>query len=294
VRLRTLFAFFIGLLTLLLGGCSAMRLAYNNADTFLRWEANRWFDLEGEQRVALDGHLATLLGWHRSQVLPRYVTLAEDAVKRVERGLLVEDMKWISDTVRAQAAEALVTAAREAAPLLDRLTPEQIVHLEKRLAHENRKFADEHLRGTAAERRERRLKRMIERMEDWIGRLEDPQILVVRRHNENTPLADEMRDAHRKRLQAEFLAITRGREARFRLADWAARVVAGPTQDGDPAYAEYLRQTEGRYFAALLEIERMATAAQRREVVKRVRGYAEDFRFLAAAAVPKGAGAGAR
>lgn len=71
--------------------------------------------------------------------------------------------------------EALGAAAAEAAPLLDRLSPEQIAPLERRLADENRKFAREQLQGTVEERRKRRLKRSLERLEEWFGSLSETQ-----------------------------------------------------------------------------------------------------------------------
>ena len=43
--------------------------------------------------------------------------------------------------------EGLRAAATESAPLLDRLTNEQLAHLERRLAEENRKFAKDNLAG---------------------------------------------------------------------------------------------------------------------------------------------------
>ena len=59
----------------------------------------------------------------------------------------------------AQARQSLRVAAERVAPLLDRLTPQQVAHMEKRFAEDNRKFAREYLRGSEAERRKRRAKR---------------------------------------------------------------------------------------------------------------------------------------
>ena len=56
---------FIGLALVFLSGCSVTRLAYNNADVFLRWQANHYLDFQGEQSDELDRNLAAFLGWHR-------------------------------------------------------------------------------------------------------------------------------------------------------------------------------------------------------------------------------------
>ena len=106
---------FVFLCLALLQGCSVTRLAYNNADTFLRWQANHYFDFQGEQSEELDRRLAALLAWHRAAALPQYARLAEEAAARMLRGVKREDLEWGYDAVRAQVREALGAAAAEAA-----------------------------------------------------------------------------------------------------------------------------------------------------------------------------------
>ena len=135
-----------------LSGCSVTRIAYNNADVFLRWQAIHYLDFEGEQAEDLDRNLTAFLAWHRKAALPQYARLAEEAAARVSRGIRQEDLDWSYDAVRGQVRESLGAAAGEAAGLLDQLDPEQIGRLEKRLAKSNRDFAKEHLHGTMEER----------------------------------------------------------------------------------------------------------------------------------------------
>src|SRR5260370_37916887 len=60
--------------------------------------------------------------------------------------------------------------------MLDRLTPEQVKHIEQGIAEENRKFARENLRGSERERRERRAQRIFDRLEDGLGNLSKAQV----------------------------------------------------------------------------------------------------------------------
>ena len=73
---------------------------------------------------------------------------AQDAGGRMLRGIKREDRDWGYDTFRVQVRESLGAAAAEIAHLLERLSPEQIAHLERRPADENRKFAREQFQGT--------------------------------------------------------------------------------------------------------------------------------------------------
>src|SRR5256885_734967 len=90
---------------------------------------------------------AAIRDGRRVEALPRYASIAEDAAARLARGLSREDLVWGYDSLVAQARESLRAAAAKAAPLLDRLDEEQIRHIERRFAEDNRKFAREYLRG---------------------------------------------------------------------------------------------------------------------------------------------------
>lgn len=267
---------FLVLFAVLLQGCSPTRLAYNNADMLIRWEANSYFDLEGQQSEAFDRMLVSFQGWHRKRALPQYAALAEDAAARLMRGYRREDLDWGYDAVQAQVRESLGAAAAEVAGLLDRLSPEQLGHFEQRLAEDNRRFAKEHLRGTMEERQERRLKRNVERLEDWFGPLSETQLERVRRYGARAPLYDDLRDRDRKRRQAELLAMLRSREASARLARWAQEW----DQGREPAYERAVRATRAEYVDMLLDLNRTLTAEQREHGARRLRRYAALFSEL--------------
>jgi len=261
----------------LAAGCSGARFAYQNADVFLRWQATSYLDVHGAQAEALDARIAALLAWHSQKALPEYTRLAGEASKRLARGISREDLVWGYDSFQAQLREALRAAGGEVADLLDRLDAKQIAHLEQRLAEDNRKFASDYLSGSEQERRERRLKRDLARLEEWFGGLSDEQIERVRQYGARAPLTGELRDRERRRLQGEFLAMVRAREARRRLADWAANW----DRNREPAYAAASRVQREEYFSMLLDLDRTLSDEQRRSAVVRLRGYAEDFQRLA-------------
>ncbi|MGE5639358.1 MAG: DUF6279 family lipoprotein [Clostridia bacterium] len=264
----------------LLAGCSTMRLAYDNADAFVRWRATSYLDLHGEAMDELNDRIDAFHAWHRAQVLPQYARLAGEAAARVADGRITpEDIVWGYDSFMAQVRYSLREAAERIAPLLDRLTPEQVRHLEERFRDDNRKFARENMAGSEEDRRSLRFKRTRERLEEWLGRLSDAQLERVRRFADETPLFDELRDRERKRLQAGFLEIVRAREARRRLPEAAANWTRGR----DPAYTAASDGFRRAYFALLAELDRGLSGEQRAHLVARLRGFADDFQELAAA-----------
>ena len=262
-----------------LSGCAVMRLAYDNADTFVRWRAGNYLDLEGAQAQDLEERIQDFHRWHRSHALPQYETLALEAARRLDDGLSPQDLVWGYDSLKAQARTGLREAATRIAPLLDRLDPSQLAHIERGFAEDNRRFARDHLRGNEEERRTRRVKRTVERLEDWVGRLSEPQVERVRRFAERVSPVDELRDRERRRLQAALFDIVRRREAQAHLADLAADWERG-REAGYAAAAEAFRR---ELYAMLLDVDRMLTPRQRARAIARLRNYADDFRALNAA-----------
>ena len=270
---------FLACLVALLAGCSALELAYDNADSYLRWQAGRYLDLKNSQAEEFKARVGAFLVWHRSEALPQYARLAGEAGKRLERGASLADMVWSYDAIRQQAQEGLRRASAETGDFLDRLTPAQIEYLEKRFAEDNQKFAREWLEGTPAEQRERRLKRLTHTLEDWLGELSGAQRERVRQFNDSAPLNGEMRDRERRRRQAELLAMLRARESARRLADWAAEWDRGR----EPAFVRANREFTDGLLALLADLERGLSPRQRALAVARLREYARDFQLLAAA-----------
>ena len=268
---RLLFA-----LLFLLQGCSMTRFVYDNADGFLRWQANSYFDFRGEQSDDSDRRIAAFLGWHRAKALPEYANFAEEAARRMLRGVKRADLEWAYDSFRAHVRGALGAAANEMAGLLDRLSPEQIAHLERRLAEENRKFAREQLQGTVEERHKRRVKRNQERLEEWFGPLSDAQVERVRRYSARAPFSADLRDRDRKRRQAEFVEILRARQAKQRLAAWSVDFEGGR----ESAYIKAAQETRDAYLELLLDLERTLTPEQRRAAAAHMREYAATFTSL--------------
>ena len=259
----------------LLAGCSAVRLAYDNADTYLRWRADAYLDVRGDASDELDERIDAFLEWHRAKALPQYARLSEEAAARLSAGLSQADVVWGYDALQGQARESLRAAAERIAPMLDRLTPEQVRYLERRLAEDNRKFARE-MKGSEAERRKLRAKRLQDRLEEWVGRLTPEQVQRVRQYAERAPFTDEHRDRDRKRLQGEVLSMVRRKEAAKRLPDLAARWQEGR----DPAFVALNEAWRKEFYALLLDVDRTLTPAQRTRAVAHFRRYAEDFAAL--------------
>jgi hypothetical protein len=119
---------------------------------------------------------------------------------------------------------------------------------------------------------------VVQRLEDWVGTLSQAQIERVREYAARAPMADELRDRDRKRLQQDVLGIVRARQAVKRLPERVANWERGR----EPAFVAALDAWREQYFSLLLDINRSLSAEQRGRVQRNLRRYAADFEALTA------------
>ena len=267
---------------LLVSGCSALRLGYHHADTILAWRANEYFDLSPPQKHELDARLERLLAWHRYEQLPEYAAFLDLAVKKAQPGLKREDIVWFVDGFMARYRVVVNRGAADAAEMLATLAPEQIVALQKRWHKVNLKFASENeLDGTIEKRKRARLKKTLERIEDWAGSLSWEQEQRIAALLDAIPLIEHLRHADRIRRQQEFLHLlklrTNPREFRPKLQEWLLDWERGRT----PEFERLSNEVYAKRIQFYLEVERLLTPGQRQTVLQRLQDYADDCRALA-------------
>ena len=271
----------IAALCSVLSGCSALQLGYNSADTLLHWRASQYFSFDGEQKAAYERRVQRFLGWHRRTALPQYARLAHEMGDRLARGISQADLAWGYDSFQVQLRQSLQAGSEEMGELLDALSPGQTERFQTRLAKENREYAKKNgLAETPAERRAMRVKRNVERLEDWFGALTDAQKERVGLYSARAPLDDALRDRDRRRLQEELLAMVQAKEAKKRLTPWALAW----EHNRDPVYASMRSENQQEYYSMMLDLDKMLSAEQRNRAVQRLRGFAGDFVALSALA----------
>ena len=236
--MRRLLKFALLLLALTgLAGCSGTRLAYNHADTLVRWMADDYFALDGAQQEDFNERLVRFHAWHRSDELPRYSALMASAAGKLARGLTQPELSWAWDSVVARYRSMAAQAAPDLAPVLTTLTPAQFQRLEQKFAESNAEYARKHLSGGEAEQRERRDKRNLELMREWFGDLSGEQESEGESAYE---LADTFCEQARVRVDELF-------ERLWHNTDDIDRRVAARTLDGRYVFLEdgIIDQSEG-------------------------------------------------
>jgi len=269
---------------LLVAGCSGMtRLAYNNADIWLRKVANDYFDLDDAQSDDLKVRLRRFHAWHRANELPQYVAFLRTAERRFTKGLTPEDVAWGMSTARARFRALAAKAAEEAAPMLSGLSQEQITVLERKLAENNVKYVRDNLPADERRRMRVQTRRMVESLRQWTGDLTRDQEARVERFVRAHDRFVQMRFDDRVRGQREAIALLRKRLPAKELAPRLVQHFTEPDARRSDDYRREERRWEVDFGRLLAELSGTLSAEQRAHVVNSIERYADDFAILAGA-----------
>ncbi len=269
------------LLAFSLSACSAVRVGYNNADTVLRYMAWEYFDLDGAQYDDVKTRLARLHEWHRAKELPLYAEIAREARQRAANSANEKDVAWGFGALRTRYRAVAARAAEDAAPLLATLSPEQLIHLEKKIAKRNEKFAEEYLPEDERSRIRVQTKKMIERFEDFTGSLSDEQEMRIGRFIRDHQRFTRLRFQDRQRWQREALALIRSHRDPRELGSRLAALFSHPEIYRDQEYARVADRWEADFAGLVVDLSRTLTPEQRVRALRRMETYAEDFHDLA-------------
>ncbi len=269
------------LVPLLLSGCSAIKLAYDNADGVIAWMVDDYLDLDREQEEGLRPLLARLHAWHRTTQLPEYARLLDTAQRRLAQGLTAADVSWAAEAIAERYRILAERACEDAVRVLSTLSDEQVAYLRRKLDEANAEWGRKHGIGAPPEeQRRRRAKRLLERIEHWSGTLTPGQTERLTALIDAMPLITEQSLQFRLRRQSQFLALLDHRHDVDALDSGLHAWLLDTDRSRAPEYGSaYVRFQEAR---TRLYVEGFAllSAAQRDHVADRLRRYSQAVREL--------------
>lgn len=268
------------LLLLLLSGCSIVTVAYNNVDMAIRWVVSDYFDFNTLQQAQFERDLRRVHAWHRREELPKYAMLCTETARRVEAGLKPADLDWMDDAMEARREALMHYVAGDLAAVLGTMEPAQFSTMDTKFAKENAKFRKEHLDGTPEALEKKRVKRSLERIEDWVGTLEPNQKERVTAMVKAFPQSAEHRYAHRATRQRMLRELLEARLPKDKLEEslrqWLVDWGNGRSTEHERVWAQWVQQLR----QLMLELDAMMTPKQRLHLTQKLHGYAKDFTLL--------------
>jgi hypothetical protein len=271
---------------LLLAGCSALKLGYNQADALLYWRLDSYVDFSREQAPRVRESLAQYHRWHRQTQLPAYADLLQRIRPQLAGPVTAEQAcAWVGE-VRELLAPALDPAQWPLVWLAGELSDEQLQHIARKQASTDEDWKDKWLDVTPERREEERFDQALSRSETLYGHLGEGQRAALRESLAAEPFEPQRSFAERQRRQQDLRQVLRkirdeklGTEpARALLRAYMARALESP----DPATRRYQQAQLREGCAGFARLHEATTSAQRAHAMRTLKSYEDDFRLLAA------------
>lgn len=269
----------------LLQGCSAVKLAYNQVSHLAYWQLNSYLDLSETQTARVRDELGDLHQWHRDTMLPRHAELLQKVQQQLPSTIAPDQACRTYDAVRIQIDKVITQAEPKLVWLASQLTDAQISNLQKKQADSNADWKKEWVDVTPDKLREQRFKQLSSRAETFYGTLDEPQKAALRTFIAQSSFDPQRTYAERLRRQKDLVQVlqkiaedrTSTDQARTLLRGYLDRFNTSP----DAAHQRYAQTLVEEGCAGFSQVHNAMTAAQRLKAVQSVKGYEQDFLLLA-------------
>ncbi|NYE62543.1 Skp family chaperone for outer membrane proteins [Duganella sp. 1224] len=284
---RTLHGLFLIAVMAVLAACSSLRLAYNNGDTLLYWWIDGYVDLTSDQKEWVKDDIDRLFQWHRKTQLQDYVQILQTAQRQLAAGPTQADLQNDFDEIKKRTEALLLKATPELAELARSLQPDQIATLERKFAANNADFRKKNMRGDRDAQQRFRFKKSMEQFELWFGDFTSEQEAAIRKASDARPLNNEIWLDERIRRQNNILAAVRKVQSEKLGKEATQTVIQGLIKDGfqrletsdrKPFFDSY----EEANLQFVLTVINLTTQQQKAHAQRRMQGWIDDFRALAA------------
>ena len=273
-------------LTGMLGACSAVKLAYNQAHELAYLQLDGYFDFSDAQSSRVKEELVKVQRWHRSTQLPAY----GDFLKKWQ-GLLPGDLDEAqvcsaTDDLRSSLLAISNRAEPLVAELAGTLTSGQLKFLQRKFSKLNREYQSDFLEGTPVSRIDKRVKKAASRAEMLYGSLEEKQLALLRRQITQSVFDASVSLAEHQRRQQDALqtlaplagGTATAAQARSAIRGYFERSLNSPNL----VYRSYQEKLTRDNCKTLALLHNSTSLAQRTKAVQTLGEYAQDFRTLAA------------
>jgi hypothetical protein len=272
-------------LALALAACSAVKLGYNYADSYVLYSLDEYLELSDEQEVFVRRRMDSLLVWHRSTQLRDYASFIETARARLDGPVTADDVVAFNLELNTKLLAIGDRLAPDFAQLALSLKPEQIDRLAKRFGDSTIKARRELVRATGRENLDERVQKTADRAEYWFGALNRLQMDAVRTSLASRPSSDDWWIAERERRQNGLITLLRRIQSERPDEAVAARwirayfaQIALPAEPERRGQLDAFRRGNAEMIAQLVN---RATPEQRATLNRKLAGFAQDFVALA-------------
>ena len=268
------------IISLLLGACSRVGLAYRNLDVIIPWNLNDYLDMNSEQKSWFNQRLQQHLSWHCTTQLPGYLDWL-DRLQLMVQNNQVSD-QGLQERTR-EAKQAIAETAQQITPsaveLLQGLNDQQVKEMNSAFAKDLQEHQEQYLKPSLAQQIEQRSQRMKKRLNAWLGPLSPSQQQRVEQWSSSLGEQNQQWIANRAHWQAQFSAAVEHRQN----SDFPQRIeqlLVHRESLWTPDYRQAYAHTEQAARSLLVDLMAQSTPAQRQRLLKKIDGVRKDFAEL--------------
>lgn len=177
----------IAVLVVLGSACSRVEFTYRNADWLLEYYAWQTVSINAAQLEQWQPLLQSTLLRHREEELPLIIAYLDLAGRTVREADATPDAACLVDAALLLYQRHARLAVDLGAPLLAKLDRTQISHLASYMAERHQDDVERYLNPDPELRQKARQERVLERVENWTGELNDAQRSRIRDALDRTP-----------------------------------------------------------------------------------------------------------
>ncbi|MHC8368082.1 DUF6279 family lipoprotein [Pseudomonas sp. ZT5P21] len=267
-------------LSLALGACSRVGLAYRNLDVIIPWTLSDYLDMNGEQKGWFNERLKEHLSWHCTTQLPGYLDWLDRLQVMVESNQVTDAAL---QTRTQEAKQAIAQTAREITPsaieLLQGLDEKQVAEMNDAFAKDQRKRQQDYLKPPLEQQIKQRSERMEKRLNDWLGPLSPTQQQRVVAWSNALGDQNTQWIANRAHWQKQFSAAVSQRQS----PEFPQRIetlLVNRESLWTPDYRKAYANTEAQARSLFVDLMAESTPVQRQRLLKKIEGVRKDFNDL--------------
>ena len=280
---------FLVALMVIVAGCSSIRFTYNHGDTLMYWWLNNYLDLDSDQSGWVKKDIDNLFQWHRKTQLKDYTQLLANGQRQLAGNMTHADLIGDYREIKARTELLAYKALPELADLARSIRPEQIAQMEKKFAKNNDDFRKKFMRGDLEDRQKARFKKSMEQFDLWFGGFSSEQEVQLKRASDIRPLDNELWLNERVLRQKRIIAVLREIQQKKLGKEATSALLAGLLKE---IFGRFDQSEHKAFFDAytdstinlVLTAVKISTPAQKAHAQKRMQGWIDDFKVLAASA----------
>ena len=275
-------------MSLILTGCSAVRLGYNKLPEIASWWLDSYIDFSDTQGPQAKLALQKLQAWHRKEELPAIAELLVQAQTLAPQNITPEQACKIWEGAQVRIESFIQESSRLAAPVVSQLSAKQLKHLEKEWASRNEDWKKQWLQGTPDSRIKKRVDLAAERFNSFYGDLNLEQRQVLKQQflqSTWVPEASYQRRLKRQEeqliaLQAMSSEITKPAMPLPQVEKALQSLILQSVRPKDATDLSKQLQLEQQACQNLAQLHNTMSPAQRLKAQRKLKDYETDVREL--------------